>query len=264
MRGSAWGAPLVCATLLLWAPGVARAGSEISTDRPDVSDNTKTVPRGTLQVESGLAYATSRVGGSESERRLGVELTLRAGLTERFEVQLGGEPFVRFRGEADDTGHGDLTLAAKYRFLDEREGAWWPSLGLRPFVKVPIAEAPLGSERPDFGLLLLASFDLPWHLNLDVNAGLAAVGQRGPNGYLLQALTTASLSHEVTEALSAFVEVTYASRAAWDARDVVGLNTGLIYLLTQDVALDVAVGTSLAGPGPDYAVKAGVSVRFGR
>lgn len=264
MRGRAWGAPLVCAVLLLCTPGVAGADGEISTDRPDVSDNTKTVRPGALQIESGLAYSTSRVGGSESERRLGLELTLRAGLTDRFEVQLGGEPFVRLRGETDDTGHGDLTLAAKYRFLDEREGAWWPSLGLRPFVKVPIAGAPLGSDRPDFGLILLASFDLPGHLALDVNAGLAAVGQLRPGGYLLQALTTASLSREVTEALSAFVEVTYASREARDARDAVGLNTGIIYLVTKDVALDVAVGTSLVGPGPDYAVKAGVSVRFGR
>lgn len=157
MRGRAWGAPLVFTVLLLCTPGVAGAGGEISTDRPDVSDNTKTVRPSALQIESGLAYSTSRVGGSASERTLGVELTL--------------------RGETDDTGHGDLTLAAKYRFLDEREGAWWPSLGLR----------------------------LPGHLALDVNAGLAAVGQLRPGGYLLQALTTASLSREVTEALSAFV-----------------------------------------------------------
>jgi hypothetical protein len=39
---------------------------------------------------------------------------------------------------------------------------------------------------------------------------------------------------------------------------------GVRGLVTKDVALDVAVGTSLVGPGPDYAVKAGVSVRFGR
>lgn len=254
----------MCAALLLCAAGVARADGEISTDRPDVSDNTKTVPRGALQIESGLAYSKSRAGGRESERRLGVELTLRAGLTDRFEVQLGGEPFVRLRGEADDSGHGDLVLGAKYRFLDEREGAWWPSLGVRPFVKFPIAEAPLGSERPDLGLILLASFDLPGRLSLDVNAGLVAVGQLRPDGYLLQALTTASLLREVTEAFSALVEMTYASRGARDARDAIGLNTGIIYLVTKDVALDVLVGTSLAGPGPDYAVKAGVSVRFGR
>lgn len=110
MRGRTWGAPLVCAALLLCAPVAARADGEISTDRPDVSDNTKTVPRGALQIETGLEYAKSRVGGSESERRLGVQLTLRAGLTERFEVQPGGE--------ADDAGHGDLVFAAKHRFLD--------------------------------------------------------------------------------------------------------------------------------------------------
>jgi opacity protein-like surface antigen len=256
--------PLACALLLLCTPVAAGADSEISPDRPDVSDSTKTVPRGALQIEGGLEHAKTRVAGGESQRRLGVQATLRAGVTDRFEVQLGGEPFVRLRGATDDTGHGDLMLAVKYRFLDGREGAWWPSLGVRPFVKFPIAPAPIGSERPDFGVIALASFDLPGHVNLDLNTGLVAVGQMRPSGYRLQALTSASLSREVAEGFSAFVELTYASRQERDKRDTVGLNAGVIYLLTKNVALDAAVGTSLAGPGPDYAIMAGVSVRFGR
>ena len=97
---------------------------------------------------------------------------------------------MRLSGERDDTGPGDLTLGFKYRFLDARDGASWPSLGLRPFVKLPVAGTPIGTGRPDVG--------------------------------------------------------------------------GILYLLGNDIALDAAAGTSLAGQGPDYLVTAGVSVRLGR
>ena len=46
--------------------------------------------------------------------------------------------------------------------------------------------------------------------------------------------------------------------------DRVQLDAGIVWRLARDVALDASGVTSLAGPGPDWAVRAGVSVRFGR
>jgi len=34
--------------------------------------------------------------------------------------------------------------------------------------------------------------------------------------------------------------------------------------VTRVIALDAAAQTSLAGPGPDYLFRAGLSIRFGR
>lgn len=252
---------------LLHAAGGAAFGdspSEVVTDRPDVADSTQTVPLGAFQLETGLEYTRTRIAASPSERRLAVQATLRAGLSDRLEVRLEGEPLVRVRGAEEDTDHGDLTLGFRYRFLDSPEGRWWPSLGVQPFAKFPIADAPIGSERPDFGLLALASLELPWHLSLDVNAGLTAVGQARPNGYLLQALVAASLGRAITDHLSAFVELFFLSRGERDGRDALSLDTGVVYLLTKRIALDAAVETSLTGRGPDYAFKAGISARFGR
>ncbi len=121
---------------------------------------------------------------------------LRAGLTDRLEVRLDGAPLVRLRSAENDTGFGDPTLGVKYRFLDAREGSWWPSLGLLPFVKLPIAREPIGSERVDFGLTALASVDLPWQLGLDANAGLIAIGQSNRDAFLLQEVVSASLSRQ--------------------------------------------------------------------
>lgn len=241
----------------------AVAGSDVAPDRPDVTNSTQTVPPGAFQLEAGLEYARTRLAASQAERRLAVQAALRVGLTDGLEVRLEGEPLVRVRGADEDTGNGDLALGFKYRFLDSEEGRWWwPSLGVQPFVKVPVARAPLGSERPDFGLVALATLELPSQLSLDVNAGLAAVGQTRPNGYLLEALVSASLSRALTSRLSGFVELFFASRGEREGRDALGLDTGVVFLLTRRIALDAAVETSLTGRGPDYALRGGASLRF--
>lgn len=257
-------AALLTVCVLLISAAVASGESEVTPDRPDVSNSTQTVPLGAFQIEAGLEYARSSIAARPAERRLAVQATLRTGLTDRVEVRFEGEPLVRLRGAEDDTDRGDLTLGFKYRFRDSVEGQWWPSLGVQPFVKFPVAEAPIGSERADFGILALASLDFPWQLSLDLNAGLVVVGQSRPSGSLLQALVSASLGRAVTERVSTFVELFFASRGERDGRDSLGLDTGVIYLLTRQIALDAAVVTTLTGRGPDYAFRAGSSVRFGR
>ena len=167
---------------------------------------------------------------------------------------------MHLRGDDDDTGVGDVALATKYRFFDG--AAPWPTLGVRPFLKLPTADEPLGSGRVDFGAVALASFDLPAGFGLDVNAGVAAIGQSRPSGHLIQALAAASLSLDIGD-LAPFVEMTFASRGERDGRDSVNADAGVVYRLTKQIALDAAVQTSLTGVGPDWALRGGVTFRLG-
>jgi opacity protein-like surface antigen len=241
----------------------AAESDRIQPDRPNVSASTYTVAPGVLQIETGAQYSHTSIGGSPADRQFLLDVMLRVGLTDRIELRLQGEPLVVLRGERDDTGNGDISLQAKYRFFDAREGRWWPSLAVLPFVRFPIAHEPHGTNLPDFALIGLASFTLPWGLNLDVNAGAAGLGQR-PSGYLAQGVAAASLSRDIAERWSSYVEIFFQSAAQPGARASVGFDGGVQFFLTQNLALDAAVETSLAGPGPDYAFRAGLSVRFGR
>jgi hypothetical protein len=235
---------------MLAVVGGAHAAEDaaVAPDRPSVTNSAQTVPPGSLQIETGVEYGRTSRAGEAAERRLAWQGTFRLGLTDRLEVRLEGEPLVRLRGSEDETGAGDLALGLKYRFLDQAEQSRWP----------------IGSGRTDFGIVGLASWDLPWDLSLDINAGLVAVGQSQPDGYLIQGLASASLGKQITGRLSGFVEVFFASRGERDGRHNLGFDTGVSFLLTRLVALDAAVETSLTGRGPDYAVRAGVSVRFSR
>ncbi|HME97703.1 MAG TPA: transporter [Methylomirabilota bacterium] len=248
--------------LALMAAGVPAArADEIEPDRPEVTESARLVPRGALQLESGLAYSRERRGGRPTEETVEAEADLRLGLLHDLELNLGWSPLVRVRGADDDTGIGDVTLGVRYRFVEGFEDARWPPhLGVKVFAKLPAAEEPIGTGRPDFGVLLLASFELPHDFELEVNVGAAAVGQTRPNGYLAQVIATASLSYDITPSLLGFLEMLSNSADERGGRGLLAVNVGLVYRLTRRLAIDAGIQTSLAGQGPDYVVRAGLSV----
>jgi hypothetical protein len=250
--------------LLPLIAGAAEDEDKVEPDRASLSTGTNTVRRGAAQLEVGFNYGHERMAGAPTEKRFGLETALRVGVAGGLEIGVSAEPLVRLRGPVDDTGNGDFTLLAKYRFFDPPEGSPWPSLGVQPYVKLPVAEEPFGSGKTDFGANLLASFELPGRIGFDVNAGLSAIGQNQPSGYLLQALVAAGLSRDFGGAFTLFTDLLYTSREERDGRDTLLLDGGLVYYPARNVALDASVVTSLAGNAPDWTVRAGISVRFGR
>jgi hypothetical protein len=256
-----WPALLACGWLVAslgWAAD--EVSLTVEPDRPDISNSTHTVPVRALQVELGLEYARSH--NDPTERRLALQTTLRTGLTDRLEVRLDGEPLVRLQEESDDIGLGDMAVGLKYRVFEPVEGQGWPTLGVQPFVKIPTAWTPIGSGRLDGGVLLLADQDLPWEMQLTVNAGLVVVGQ--PHGALLQGLASASLSREFWGRLSPFAEVFFASRDEREGPDTVGVDAGVVYRVTRRVAVDAAAEVTLNRHRPDYALRTGLSLLLGR
>jgi hypothetical protein len=246
----------------LWA--AAAPAQDINPDRPDLTTSAEVVPAGALQIETGLEYARERVGGAATERQLSVQGVLRLGLTPALEISIEGEPFLWLRAAADDHGSGDYTLALKYRFLAPAPDGGGPALALKPFVKLPTAREPLGSERPDFGALLLMSVALPWSLSLDANAGVAAIGQRRPEGFIPQGIASASLSWAVTERLSSITELFLATKEERGGRDSLLATVALMYRVTPRLALDAGMRTTITGQGPDWSAFIGLSVRLGR
>jgi len=252
---------ITVAIVLAAAGAPAASAAEIEPDRPEVTESARLVPRRALQLESGLAYSRERRGGRPTEETFEAEADLRIGLLHDVELDLGWSPLVHVRGQDDDTGVGDVTLGVRYRFVEGFEDALWPPhLGVKVFAKLPVAEPPIGTGRPDFGVLLLASLELPLEFELEINLGAAAVGQRRTNGYLAQAIATTSLSRDIAPSLMGFLEMLYNSPDERGGRGMLAVNVGLVYRLTRRLAIDAAIQTSLAGQGPDYVVRTGLSV----
>jgi hypothetical protein len=251
-------------SVLLLPTGAAVARQEVAPDRPDITDSAQTISPGGFQLETGVEYSRTRIGGSPAERRFSLESALRAGLTGNLELLVDAEPVIWLRTDREDLNRGDLTLGLKYRFFGSNERAEGLAVALRPFVKLPTADAPIGSERTDFGLQFLLSRPLPGDFSIDANLGLAAIGQRRPEGFLLQALASVSLSYAVSPRLSPLVELFFQSKDERDGRELLGMTVGIVYLLSESFAVDAAMRTTLAGRGPEWSAVAGFSVRWGK
>ncbi len=255
---------LLAALLLAAVPAGVAADEQLQSDRPEVTESARLLPRGTAQLETGFLYSSQRAGGAPTEKVFGIEADLRIGVARNVELNIGGEPLVRVPGPGDDTGFGDVTLAFRYRFVEgDEDERWPPSVAIKPFVKLPVADEPIGTGRPDFGALLLASFNLPWEIELEVNAGGAAIGQVKSSDYRAQAIASASVSRDIVGGLYAFLELFYSSRQQRDQGQQLALNVGLVYRITPSFAVDAGVQTSLFGGGPDYLIRTGLTVRFG-
>jgi len=244
-------------------PGHARP-DEIQPDRPEITESARLVPRGSFQLETGITFSKESRAGGRAEKVLGSEADLRIGLARNFELNIEGEPFLRVRGPEDDTGFGDVTLGLRYRFVEGDDEPWSPSVGVKPFVRLPIAGEPIGTGRAAFGFLFMASVPLPLDFELEVNAGAVAVGQSRSSEYRGQGIVSASVSRDLARWMFGFVEFFYSTRAQRDEREQFAVNVGLVYRVTPTLAVDAAVQTSLLGQGPDYLIRTGLSVRFGR
>ena len=255
------------ALVLLLLPGFASAAwaEEIQPDRPEVTESARLVPRGSVQLETGAVFSREQFAGMPSQNVFGIEADLRIGVARQIEVNIEGDPFVRVRGPQDDTGFGEVTLGFRYRLVEgEDDEAWPPSVAVKPFLKLPGAGEPIGTGRPDFGALLLASFSLPWEFELEVNAGVAAIGQIDTSNFRPQGIASASLSHDIARGLFGFLEFFYKSREQRDESQQFFINTGLVYRVTPIFAVDAGVQVSLFGQGPDYVIRTGLSVLFRR
>jgi hypothetical protein len=129
-------------------------------------------------------------------------------------------------------------------------------------VKLPVASQPIDSGEFAFGLVLLASFDLPAAFNLDFNAGVGGRGQSS-GGYLAQAQAALGLSRDFTRSLQWFTDLSFASRDERHGHSTLGVDAGIVWWPTANVAVDTSFVSSLVGQGPDWGFRAGVSVRFG-
>ncbi len=256
---------LFVASILLLALGpTAAAAQDINPDRPDVTTSAELVPAGALQLETGIEYGHERTGGQPTGKRLSTQAVLRAGVLPVLELSIEGEPFDWERTDREASGSGDYTLGLKYRVFDPPPDSVAPLISLKPFVKLPTASAPIGSERPDVGALLLVTWSLPKGLTLDTNWGVAALGQRHPEGFISQGIASAALTTPLTERLSAITELFFNTRKERDSRATLLTTLAVMYRITPRLALDGGVRSTLVGPGPDWSVFVGLSARFGR
>ena len=236
------------------------ASEAIQPDRPDVTNGTRIVPTGIVQLEIGGLYSRTGPGATAANS----PLTVRVGLTDWIEARIGTDGLTTQNiSGSGATGFGNVQLAAKLRLWAEPGGA--PVLSILPTINLPTADASrgLGSGDADYTVAVLTGTDFLRRGHVDINYGIGAIGAGQGRPHFVQHLLSASVSEAVTDRWNPYIELFWFSRSDIDGTSVTSLDTGVIYELGSHFAIDGGVQFGVGGPSTDFGAFGGVSMIVG-
>ena len=238
------------------------APEELVTDRPDATEAPLTVPKGSLQIETGAFY-TSFEENNIKEEVLGYNTTLlRYGILDNFEFRLGWnfeETRFTINGAEDPnvlSGLSPLLFGMKVNITEE-EGLL-PTIGLIGHIFLPLSAAT--DYRPE---TTGADFRFSLEHTLSEKSSIAYnIGaQWGGDSPEIAYIYTVAYGYSITDKFGMYAELygdfpeDNKANHLWDA--------GITYLVQNNLQLDATVGSSIT-KGQDLLLSAGLSYRIPR
>ena len=263
------------AAAVLVAPDCAAVGAgadrppPLVTDRPSFTSAARVVGPRTVQVESGVGVTVDQPG---IDRAGPIEFTtlevpnalLRVGLGRRLEFRAAMIGWIRTavdRPFAEPSSSlSTVDLAGEYQFTAQ-EG-FGADLAVIAGVSVPTQDFGSADNTLDPFAQFVWSHDLTETINL---GGMAAWSQPSSAGHRYESLSgSVVFGHPLGGRWSAFWEAVAGYQDLDDDRVAWTGNVGVLRAIGDDVQLDAYVGRGLNDAAADWAVGAGVSVRFHR
>ncbi len=260
---------LLAASLSTGLPGIAGAqdfsglDEPLITDRPDFTESTDTVPRGHFQLEGG--FTATRVD-DEDGRSLG-ELLLRIGLSDRLEARIGAGSHSWVDGPGGEvSGFEDPALGVKIRLSPETEmlPPLRPSMALLLGVSIPAGDDELTSDEwiPEAKLALAWTLTERFGLATNLNAAYPPGAGGDGDDRFLQLFGSLSGAYSFTDRIGGYLEYYGYVEEEENGPGTHYLNTGITYLISNDLQIDLRYGRGLNDPDPDDFVGIGAAVRW--
>jgi len=225
-------------------------------------DDADPVDVGQIEAEAGFAFA-SEPGFQHGDLPVGITV----GLFPGFEagVAWGGQ-FERRKepresngwSHAHESGLSDLTLGAKWQFLNPCPLGARHALATSLTLPTADEERDLGSGRTDVDLTWIVSRSLGEAFGLHLNVGLTRIG--GPDPSLLHyGLAT---DYQLSDSLQ-WVGELFAERELMSGGTTVAqFNTGVRWTPWKYLTLDASAGSAMTHEGPDFTGTLGATVVF--
>ncbi len=255
----------VVALALSFAP--VSFADPLVTDRPDFTESPVSVAPGRVQLEAGFTYVRNDDDGVRTEDWSAPEALLRIGLIERLELRLNWDGY-SWNSERPDGGAKtssadayDAALGFKYEIVREQDGLL-PMLGVLGEVSFPTGNGSAGGEDWGASVTLAWTYDLHDRVSLAGNFNLASVPEGEQGERYLEPSASVALGFKLTEKFGAYVEYFGFFPDTSDADIEQYADTGLTYLVNDNLQFDVRVGFGLNEDADDFFAGAGFAVRF--
>jgi len=260
--------PFVAVGLLVFAAPLSAQNfsglpEPISPDRPDFTEGAGLMAPGHLQIEGGYTYART---GSAKGSALG-ELLVRYGVDDRWEARFGLGSYdwidTGVPGEKRISGYEDPFLEVKIRLNEADSNLRAPSvpaMALLLQTTIPVGSRDLTSDEWQPAAILAADWDFTDRFSLGGNVGVAYAADGDER--FDQLFLSLSAAFSINDRLSAFLEGYGFNKESVDGSSTQYVDTGLSWLVSNDLALDVRVGAGLDDPHPNWYAGLGASIRF--
>ena len=273
-----------------------------NTDRPSKTDSPITVDAGRFQLEADFAnYTYDRYNALRTDTRVETLLVaptfLKVGLFQNVDLQVLIPTYVNVRTDARDVavavpvpttgpgatgtttgatrterqvttndGYGDMFVRLKINLVGNEGGPF--SLAVIPFIKAPTASNGIGNGRVESGINFPINYSLPCSFTLFAQTRYDFLYNGDTDGYHALFSNSIGVSRTIPGLLdgklSGYAEFASAISSRESRNDplVLTADTGLIYQLTPNIAIDVDGFFGLTRGAPDVNIFGGIGVRF--
>ena len=266
-----------------------------SSDRPSKTDSPFTMDAGRFQLEADFSNFTyDRYNALRTDTRVETLLVaptfLRVGLLPDAELQVFIPTYEWLRTDARDAattasnpvkgivttqnrrqvttvdGYGDMLFRLKVNLIGNEGGPF--TLAIIPLIKVPTASDGLGNGRVEGAINFPVNYSLPAGFTLFAQTRYDFLYNGDRSGYHALFSNDLGLSRAIPGILdgklSGYVEFASAlsSRESRSDPFVLTADTGLVYQITPDIAVDLNSFFGLTRGAPDVNVFGGIAVRF--
>jgi hypothetical protein len=251
------------AMIVFAATGLFAAADEqaISTDRPDYTEATDTVPRGWLQLETGFMVSSHTLRAGPSNYFGGPFPLIRVGLSRNLELRWGSDGFASESEFGTDrrehhTGLSDFETGVKYRFAEERK--YTPALAVIAGFSIPAGATYFTSGHVDPLVDLCWSKSLPHEFDLAGNVNF----KRLVASSITEKAFSVTSGKKLGRGFGAFVEVYRIAPIEGDEARHWIADAGFTKLLGSNIQFDTFLGHTIGARTPCWFVGAGFAVRM--
>jgi hypothetical protein len=244
---------------------------DLVTDRPDQTESSVVVPKGSVQLELGWSHEEDKAGGESYEIDSAPESLLRVGVAEDLELRFGApvhewlEEHFPAEPSREAEGWSDLEIGLK-KHLWEEDGCR-PEAALLFHVSLPTGAEGHSSERADPNFRFAFSHELNDRVSFGYNLGASWETQEDSLGDLDTVSYfnwTGTLGFALSDRLGAFAEFFGNIPMSAPGRPETSFDGGFTYLVTDNFQLDALAGVGISEDAPDWFIGAGVTYRWPR
>ena len=253
----------------LFNPTPRNLWREFSTDRPDKTETPFTVDAGRVTMEADLFIYTKDNNSPDRTRTESFNYfvpNFKVGLLNNIDLQIIPEVYNVVRvtprgGRTEErSGFGDLTVRMKINFWGNDGGQ--TAFGMMPFIKFPTNQNNLANNSVEGGIIFPLAIGLSEKWDVGMQTEFDFNKNEDDLGYNLGFVNTVSFGYQIDSRLSSYFELFTEITTETDSQFVATFDTGLKYLLTENVQLDAGVNIGLTEAADDIQPFVGLSVRF--